>query len=428
MEKLIKKPPDKSGVYIFSGYAKDANQLIRKREVFYIGKATSLRTRIASYFRRNLIETRGPIIVGMVKAAKSVDFVETDSVLEALILEAHLIKKYQPIYNTKEKDNKSFNYVIITKEDFPRVITMRGRELESRTSEVKHSFGPFPQGSVLREALAIVRKIFPFRDKCKPNSGKPCFNAQIRLCPGVCAGTISKIEYAKTIQRIKLFFEGKKKTLISGLLRDMKSAAKNLEFEKAGQIKRMIFALNHIQDVALIKESVRPHLEESPLSPGLSGEGFRIEAYDVAHISGTNVVGVMVVVEDNEPKKSDYRKFKIKTSTNDDNASLREMLERRFNHSEWPMPKLIVVDGGKAQVNTAERALKEWGISIPVVGVVKDEHHNPKNILQGTSTKSTWGILSPGLSGNFERSILLANSEAHRFAIGFHRQLRGKIK
>lgn len=402
MEKLTTKLPDRPGVYIFRGPS---------RAVLYIGKATSLRSRVASYFRRDLIATRGPILVGMVETAKSVDFIETDSVLEALILEAALIKKHQPVYNTKEKDNKSFNYVVITKEDFPCVITMRGRELDTKSNEIKYSFGPFPQGSVLREALAIVRKIFPFRDKCKPNSGKPCFNAQIGLCPGVCSGAISKAEYAKTIRRIKLFFEGKKKTLVSGLERDMKTAAKNLKFEEAGRTKRMIFALKHIQDVSLIKADFGKR------SDLFQKATFKIEAYDVAHISGTNVVGVMVVVEDNEPKKSDYRKFKIKTSTNDDNASLREMLERRFNHPEWPMPKLIVVDGGKAQVNTAEKALKEWGISIPVVGVVKDEHHRPREILYGKKVRPFFD----------ERLVLLANSEAHRFAVGFHRQIRGKI-
>lgn len=407
MQKLTKKLPGCPGVYIFRG---------PKREVFYIGKATSLKSRVASYFSHDLMGTRGPIIVGMVEESKTVDYIETDSVLEALILEAHLIKKHQPPYNTKEKDNKSFNYIIITKEDFPRVLTMRERELELANSRlgrglisIKYSFGPFPQGSVLREALSIVRKIFPFRDKCKIGQGKPCFNAQIGLCPGVCMGTVSKTEYVKNIQRIKLFFEGKKKNLIKGLERDMKAIAKKQKFEEAGRIKKMIFALNHIQDVALLKNDLNPRVA--------LGQGFRIEAYDVAHISGTNVVGVMTVVEDEEPKKSDYRKFKIKTSTNDDNASLREMLERRFNHPEWSIPKLIVVDGGKAQVNTAENALKEWGLSIPVVGVVKDERHRPREVLYGKKVKPFFE----------ERLVLLANSEAHRFAVSFHRQLRGKL-
>lgn len=398
MQKPAKKLPDTPGVYIFRG---------PKRKILYIGKATSLRTRVASYFRRDLMETRGPIIVGMVEVAQRVDFIETDSVLEALILEAHLIKKHQPPYNTKEKDNKSFNYVVVTAEEYPRVLTMRGRHLAAQPpSDVRYCFGPFPQGGVLREVLSLVRKIFPFRDKCVPNSGKPCFNAQIGLCPGVCTGNVSRTEYAKTIRHIKLFFEGKKTTLLRTLEREMKNFARALKFEEADRIKKTIFALKHIQDVALLKSEILP---KSDLG--------RIEAYDIAHISGTNAVGVMVVVEDGEVKKSEYRKFKLRTSTNDDVASLREVLTRRFEHAEWPMPKLIVVDGGKAQMNTAEKALNEWGLAIPVVGVVKDERHRPREILKNPRT----------LLGFNERDILLANSEAHRFAVQYHRTLRGKI-
>lgn len=399
MQKLTEKLPDTPGVYIFRG---------KNRSLLYIGKATSLRTRVASYFRRDVIATRGLIIANMVDVAKTVDTITTDSVLEALILEAHLIKKHQPPYNTKEKDNKSFNYVVITKEEYPRVIIMRLRNLEVRPpSDIKCSFGPFPQGSVLREALSLVRKIFPFRDKCVPNSGKPCFNAQIGLCPGVCTGNVSRTEYAKTIRHIRLFFEGKKTTLLRTLEREMKNSARALKFEEADRTKKTIFALKHIQDVALLKSE---NIPRSDLG--------RIEAYDIAHISGTNAVGVMVVVEDGEVKKSEYRKFKLRTSTNDDIASLREVLTRRFEHTEWPLPKLIVVDGGKTQMNMVSRLMDEWGLAIPVVSVVKDEHHRPREILKNPRT----------LLGFSERAILLANSEAHRFAIGYHRTLRGKIK
>lgn len=410
MKRLIKKLPDTPGVYLFRG---------SKRAILYIGKATSLHTRVQSYFRRDLMSTRGPILVGMVESATSVETISADSVLEALILEAHLIKKYQPPYNTKEKDNKSFNFVVITKEEFPRVLTMRGRELSAAPSllevsrkkqnkEIKYSFGPFPQGSVLREALGLVRKIFPFRDTCTPNQGKLCFNAQIGLCPGVCGGVLSPRDYARTITRIKLFFEGKKKTLIRSLERDMLSAAKKLKFEEASRLKRTIFALNHIQDVALLKHGLEQKISTEKV--------MRIEAYDVAHISGTHTVGVMVVVEQGEAVKNAYRKFKIRTSKNDDNASLYEMLTRRFAHTEWPFPSLIVVDGGKAQVSTARRVLEEQGIVIPVVGVVKDEHHKAREVVGDATMRATE-----------ERAILLANSEAHRFAITYHRTLRGKF-
>ncbi len=399
VKNLRKKLPNKPGVYLFRGL---------KREILYIGKATSLKSRVGSYFNTNLIETRGPILVGMIEASRSVDHIETDSVLEALILEAHLIKKYQPPYNTKEKSNKSFNYVVITDEEFPRVTIARGRELSFTEKGAKYVFGPFPSGGILREALSLVRKIFPFRDTCKPNSGKPCFNAQIGLCPGVCLGNMTKKEYAQTIQRIKLFFEGRKKELLKSLERDMKKAGKDLRFEEAGRIKRMIFALNHIQDVALIKQGFNADAVDPEKT-------VRIEAYDVAHISGTNTVGVMTVVENGEVQKQAYRKFRIRTSTNDDNASLREMLTRRFGHAEWSMPTLIVVDGGTAQLNTAKSVLKSLEMSIPVVGVVKDEHHRPRDIIGDAKAKKA-----------HERLVLLANNEAHRFAIAYHRGLREK--
>jgi len=207
---IKKKLPDAPGVYFFLGRPskRDLGLGSRKPEsgdragkILYIGRATSLRSRVRSYFDARLADTRGPAIVVMVEEARGVRYEQTDSVLEALILEANLIKKHQPKYNTKEKSDKSFNYIVITKEDFPRVLLMRERELLLKTKNYKliTSIGPFPHGSVLREALKIVRKIFPFRDKCTPygspygsqtsiGSKRGCFNRQIGLCPGVCTG------------------------------------------------------------------------------------------------------------------------------------------------------------------------------------------------------------------------------------------------
>ena len=397
-----KQLPDIPGVYMFLG---------SRKKVLYIGKATYLRSRIRSYFGKDVLKTRGEHIVSMVEQAKGVDFIETDSVLEAIILEVNLIKKHNPKYNTKEKDDKSFNYIVITKEDFPRVLLIREKELLGGPTpklkyDVRYMFGPFPQGAILKDALKIIRKIFPFRDKCTPESGKPCFNKQIRLCPGVCSGEISKKEYAKVVQNIRLFLGGKKMQVIKKLEREMSAMARKLEFEKAGEIKKTIFALKHIQDIALIK-----------LTRRRTSSKFRIEAYDVAHISGKFVVGVMTVVENGEVKKSDYRKFKIKSFEGaDDTRALKEVLERRLAHPEWQLPRLFVVDGGKAQKNTVEKVLKESGIMIPVVGVVKDERHKPKNIIGQKS-----------LVEKYEKEILLANSEAHRFAIAYHRLLRRKL-
>lgn len=395
----IKKLPDAPGVYFF----KDA-----RGKILYIGKATSLRSRVRSYFSADIISTRGPLIVAMLESATKVDFIQTDSVLEALLLEAELIKKHKPKHNTDLKDDKSFNFVVITKEDFPRVLLVRERNLlGGEPPKYKSVFGPFPNGGMLREAMKLVRKIFPFRDKCTPGAGKPCFNAQIGLCPRVCSGAITKQEYAKTIRNIKLFFRGHKKDLVKKLEREMKDLAKKEKFEKAAEVKKTLFALSHVNDVSLLKKDTVSTVMD----------GFRIECYDVAHISGAFTVGVMTVVEDGEAKKSDYRKFKIREVKGvNDTAHLREVLERRLGHSEWRYPNLIAVDGATAQKNAAEDVLLKYGIQIPALGVVKDERHRPKEII-GDQT----------LARKYEKEVLLGNSEAHRFAITYHKKLRGKI-
>jgi len=407
--------PDSPGVYYFLGKGK---------KILYVGKATSLKDRVKSYLPtgrqalHSILMTRGPLIEKMLSEAVSVDFVETDSVLEALLLEAHEIKRIQPLYNTKEKDDKSHNYVIITKEEYPRVLIERGRNLlkiENSKLKIAKRFGPFPHGSELREALKIVRKLFPFRDKCTPNQGKPCFNAQIGLCPGVCSGDINKKDYRKLIKHLELFFEGKKDKVVKSLEKEMKALAKEEKFEEADKVKKKIFALEHIQDVALIKQDLDP-------SPKHLTPSFRIEAYDIAHLSGKDVVGVMVVVEDGEYNKSQYRKFKIIEDKNDDTRNLREMLVRRFNHPDWAKPNLIVIDGGLGQINMARKVLKEINLNIDVVSVVKDDKHKAREIM---------GLKEINLNSNnesksLERNILLANLEAHRFAINYHRRLRGK--
>ncbi len=248
--KKIAKFPDTPGVYLFK----------RAGKILYIGKATSLRDRVKSYMSKTVFDTRSPLITKMLDNFDNIEYIKTDSVLEALVLEANLIKKYQPEANIKEKDNKSFNFVVITKEDYPRVLIVRGRELlASRKStwtsdvQVAYTFGPFPNGSQLREAMKIIRKMFPYRDKCQPNSGRPCFNKQIGLCPGVCTGEVTKEEYQKQIQNIILFFEGNKKKLLKNIEEQMKSFAESHEFEKANIAKHTLFSLNHIQDIALIK-------------------------------------------------------------------------------------------------------------------------------------------------------------------------------
>ena len=406
--------PDTPGVYMFVG---------ERGKILYIGKATSLRSRVRSYFTSDIAQKRGAHIAQMVAEARRIRWQETDSVLEAVVREAALIKKHTPPYNTKEKDDKSFNYVVITDEAYPRVLLVRAKDLfggsaayaKKNIGKVKYTFGPFPQGGVLKEVLKIVRKIFPFRDRCTPaaekkgGEQKPCFNRQIGLCPGVCTGEITKREYGKIIQNIRLFFEGKNKMLIKKLTAEMMRMARKQEFEKAAEIKKTIFALEHIQDIALLKSGF---YEQSASRREI------VEAYDVAHLSGKAMVGVMVAVGSSGRLLTDrYRKFKIRSvRIPNDTAALTEILRRRLRHPEWGIPSIIVVDGGVAQKRAAERAIEEEGFAIPVVGVVKDKKHNPKDIIGDASIVAT-----------HRKTILLANSEAHRFAITYHRKIRGKL-
>jgi excinuclease ABC subunit C len=206
------------------------------------------------------------------------------------------------------------------------------------------------------------------------------------------------------VNHIRLFFEGHKRDIVKDLEREMKQAAKERRFERAGEIKRTLFGLRHIEDMALIKDDVRER------------HAHRIEGYDVAHLGGTASVGVMTVVEESRPNKQEYRQFKLREKHDgNDLSALGEILTRRLKHSEWPLPEMIVVDGAKLQYEVAERILREASLSIPVIGVVKDSRHQPERLIGPQS-----------LIERFEKEALLVNAEAHRFALTFHRKRRGK--
>lgn len=395
----FKKIPDAPGVYRFFSESKD---------VLYVGKATSLRDRIKSYFAADIADVRSPLIERIVRDAKEVAWEVTDSVLEALILEAKRIKSFMPVGNTDQKDNKSFAYLVVTKERFPRFLIVRERELSGTFSPklVKHLFGPFMSVASLREALKIIRKIFPFFDtpfpvaeSLSPQRRKTLsFNQSIGLYPR----DLDERSYAKAVRNIVTLFEGKKPSLVRTLEKDMKRAAKDERFEDAAELRRQIFALTHIRDITLIKDEYKkPQSAE-----------FRIEAYDTAHIRGAEPRGVMAVIVDGEARPAEYRVFTIRNGKpGDDIAALSEIIERRAKHREWPYPHLVVIDGGATHLKHARQFLKYVGMGADVVSVVKDERHKPREVLG-----------SPNLAYTHESSILLANAEAHRFALGRHRR------
>lgn len=404
-------------------------------KILYIGKAGNLKRRVSSYFQK----AGDSRIEKLLNQVSKINYRRTDTAIEALILESKLIKKYEPPFNVKEKDDKSFLFVEITKEKFPRVLLVRGKEAQSPavlfaeppgrkplrpTTEL---YGPFPSASNIREAMRILRRIFPYSVHCLETNKKkqrvkrranapfsfnmshgsrPCFDYQIGLCPGTCIGAISRRDYLKNIKNIKLFLQGRKKWILTNLQKEMKNASKNLEFEKAAKIRRQLFALKHIQDVALLSDTEIPDSR-------FPDSRYRIEGYDISNISGASAVGSMAVFINNNPAKDEYRKFKIRTVTQaDDLGMLREILKRRGSHTEWPLPDLILVDGGKAQVKAAKTTLGEFGFKIPVIGIAKGANRKKNEII---------GKIPKGIS---KKTLIKVRDEAHRFAIQYHKKLR----
>lgn len=380
------KLPDSPGVYFFQ----------KGKNILYIGKATSLKDRVKSYFSNDLIKTRGILLVDMITKADAIKFRQTNSVLEALLLETELIKENQPYYNTKEKDDKSYSYIQITDEDFPIVKIVRGKDLNEEEIKSENIFGPFISTVQFKNVLKIVRKIFPYRDeKCIMGKNKPCFNYSIGLCPGTCVDAISKKDYRKQVEKIKIFLSGETSKVLKMLERDMKSLSKEKNFEEAAKVRDKIYALNHINDISIINRDNNQN-------------NMRIEAYDIAHMSGQNMIGVMVVQENGEFRKDQYKKFIIKTvDQSNDPKALFEVLERRFKHDEWGRPNLIVVDGNKVQLGVAQRFFKD------AVSIVKDDKHRAREVLNKEILKD---------KNIKEEEVVKINAEAHRFAIKFFRE------
>lgn len=390
---LYKHISENPGVYIMKN---------AKREILYIGKAGNLKRRVSSYFLR----PHDARIEKMISQIHLIETRETGSALEALILESALIKKHQPPFNIREKDDTSFLFVVVTKELFPRVLLVRGKDLSKINGIV---FGPYVSASSIREALRILRKIFPWHIHDPEKIGmykKPCFEYEIGLCPGTCIGEINSVEYKKTIKKLILFFEGKKDIILGELEKEMKVASARLEFELADKLKKQIFALTHIRDTALI---VNDNFQSN------SQTSLRIEGFDISNISGTSAVGSMVVFVDGLPAKSQYKKFKIKTVEGpNDVKMLREVLLRRFKHTEWEFPQCVLIDGGKPQVNETIKILRELKITIPIVGIAKGEKRDKNEFI---------GSIPKGIS---EKTLIFVRDEAHRFAIKYHKELRAK--
>jgi len=388
LKESIKSFPESPGVYLMYN---------AKNEIIYIGKATSLRHRVLSYFQKNLPDKTAK----QMHEVCSIDFQETDSTVEAIFLESRLIKKHSPQYNIKEKDDKSRIYVHITKEDYPRLYILRETDLFQIKEKTPILYGPFLSTLSLNTALELIRKIIPFRS-CKKLPKKKCLYGYIGLCPAPCEGLVSKIDFRKNVRLVRDFFEGKKGRVINSLNKEIKKLSKEKRFEEAAKIRDRLLALEHLKQAFAIKQDNFTIYS-------------RVEGYDISNISGIFAVGSMVVFIDGAPEKSEYRKFKIKwVKGANDTAMVSEVLRRRFKN-DWDLPDLILIDGGKGQVGAAIQVIKDNNLNIPVVGLAKGPDRKKDEII-------TSRTLPRGETALFKQ----VRDEAHRFAKGYYERLHRK--
>ncbi len=409
LKKLVAQIPDTPGVYRF--------QNARKQDI-YIGKASSIKKRLASY-----LKTTDFRIQKMIAAAKRLTFIETDSDIEALILESQLIKQRRPQFNIMLRDDKQYFFVVFTDDKFPHVYLTH--------QPTGHYIGPFTDGTAFKATLKYLRHIFPYCT-CKQKHHNFCLNYHIGKCLGFCCleGNQPREQHRRYLANIKALqdiLNGRRSTLVKELKKEMEKAGKKQDFDSAIELRTKMERLEQVfHNAQIIKHSeiIKSYSSGLPKLLKIKKPLIRIEGYDISNIQGTHATGSMVTFINGLPDKNFYRQFNIKTVRGaNDTAMLREILERRLNHPEWPFPDLILIDGGKGQVSSTLAVLKSMNISIPVIGLSKNDRHiGHRLIIPGRKQPLPLIKLGPT-----DKNLLLSvDAEAHRFAISHYRHLHSK--
>lgn len=381
--------------------------------LLYVGKAVSLRKRVASYVRRPA--ALPPRIAQMMKRVAEVAVRTTASEAEALLLEAQLIKERKPRYNVAFRDDKSYPILKITNEPFPRLLVARRQQADGA-----RYFGPYTEASLIHEAVQFLRRVFPLRT-CRTFPKTPCLEYHLGQCLAPCAGYLDAAGYQRIVDDLVAFLEGRRDRLLQELSRRMEVAARDQRFEEAARLRDQMQALTSVI-VAKAKSLVAGPLEQLQAALKLPRLPRRIEAFDISNLFGTFAVGSMIVFADGRPHKAHYRHFKIETVQGiDDYQMMREVIRRRYSGSlatQLPLPDLVLIDGGKGQLSAAGEALAALSLHIPSMGLAKRLEHI---VLPNAPDPVVLLPTSPVL-----HLVQQIRDEAHRFAITYHRLLRGK--
>jgi len=414
VEEKLKTVPDQPGVYLFKS---------SDGKILYVGKAVSLRKRVLSYFPATTASAgRQPgrpltsKLMQLVEQTADIEWILTGSEAEALLYEAGLIKEKQPKYNVLFRDDKSYPYLKITVEEpFPRLFIGRG----TGETGIK-TIGPFANAGLLRQAFDAIRGVIPFRT-CRVMPKRACLDYHLGLCQAPCEGKISQAEYRENLSRVFRLMEGKKEQVIEELRGKMKQASAARRYEDAAKVRDQMVSLSQLaaRPRRFIPAQALPDLQSVLQLPRLPR---RIAGFDVSNIFGREAVGSMVTFVDGRPFKDGYRRFKIKTVAGiDDYAMMREIVQRGLTpRGQTPsgLPDFILIDGGRGHLNAALEVLRELRLDLPIAGIAKEYE-----------TLFLPGRTEPIVLPPESRALQLAQrvrDEAHRFAIGYHRLLRGK--
>ena len=372
---ILKTLPDKPGVYIMRD---------EKGEVLYVGKAKRLKRRVASYFRH--ANFASPRLRKLVALVEDISILRTETEAEALIVEAKLIRRYSPFFNIDLKMSDRYPYIRITEEAFPRLVVTRKKEEGGSIW-----FGPYVSAGDIRTLLRLIERYFPLRH-CKSEilPGKahkrPCLEFALGRCMGVCAGLCTEAEYRERVNDIVLLLQGNTAELVERMRRRMNAAAKSMAFEEAARYRDTIRAVWKVSRQR-VSEALQEDLDSETWQVltklqetfGLKTLPWRIDAFDISHMSGHEMYGCCVVFEQGKPNPSLYRRFKIRSLEEneiDDFRSIQETVLRRYRHAldnSEPMPQFILIDGGPVQLEFAMKSFQELKLEIPVVALAKRE-------------------------------------------------------
>ncbi len=413
-------------------------------KVIYIGKAAILRNRVKQYFQKS--RHRDPKTTALVAEIADIEWIEVETELDALFLEAELIRRYLPRYNILLRDDKSLTYIRINyNDDYPSV-TLTRRPLDDKA----RYFGPYTSALTLKRSLKYLRRVFPYSTHVGVIPKRVCLQYHLGLCPGLEENKTSLSDYRANLRQLMRYIKGERTALLRDIEKSMNTASKKKDYEAAAKYRNQLLALRSLSNRIIFsdKENLEMSKDQGLAGLtdilGLTNIPRRIEGYDISHMQGTNNTASMVVFINGIPDKVSYRKFKMRLPGNNDFGHMEETITRRLsekNLKTWPKPDLILIDGGKGQLSSAIKARDKLGMEIPFIGLAKREeeivvdNQNSNLSINREILKAHRAIIAD--SGNFSAILLPKDSpvikllqrirdESHRFAVSYHTVLKIK--